>query len=321
MRGLLRLGALAVVAACNARPAPAWVPPPSAPVRAAVVEVDAAPAPLVASVERRLDTLAIDDDDFYRPVLYTWTTPESIADLRVSHRLLVATANSGKFTSPFNRALAHLVSHGGPGRDVARLLTTDPALIRRRYAWPAPFATVMGLGDRSYGTALVRIDLRPTAWIGRFEPAAAQPFRFVDADGTPVAIADVIAAPERIAAIYHVRTEPSQAIPFREYIVCNEAMIASWSIATPAIRAEVDFERGLLDDLRARALEVPLADAVAPAAPGWPHHAPSPSLVERWRSALAFDNVRYRLGPPQLTEIVEALDAYDGSGPPLTVSP
>lgn len=322
----MRLAWIAVVvAACSTSRAP-WVPPPSAPRDAASGEAGPAPsspAPTgdgAIAIDATLDALAVDDADFYRPVLYTWTTPAAIADLRASRQLLVATATSGRFVSPFNRALARTAARPGPGRDLARLLTTEPALLRRRYAWPAPFATVMGLGPRAYGNALVKIELAPEAWIGRFAPAEPDPFRFVDGAGRVVPAAEVLAAPARVAAIFHVRAEATQPLPFREYVVVNEAMVASWSIATPAIRDELARERALVAALAGPARELPLAEVMAPTAPAWAARARRPTLLARWRSAMAFDNVRYRLGPPQLAAIVAALDAYDGSGEPLEVT-
>ena len=98
---------------------------------------------------------------------------------------------------------------------------------------------MLGLGPRSYGTALVRIELAPEAWIGRFDPTAREPFAFVDAGGQPVAMATVLAQPARLGAIFHVRTDPWQGVAFREYVVVSPAMVAAWSIATPAIRAEL----------------------------------------------------------------------------------
>ena len=82
----------------------------------------------------------------------------------------------------------------------------------------------------TYGNALIRIELRPQAWIAT----------------------TVLAEPERIAAIFHVRTEAAQGVRFREreYVVCSTAMVSSWSVATPAIRAELDAEVAMLRVLR-----------------------------------------------------------------------
>jgi hypothetical protein len=268
-------------------------------------------APPEITLVTQLAKLTVSDDDFYRPVLYSWTTPAGIAALRNTRRLLVATATTGGFVSPFLRALALTATRRGPGRDLARTLITDPVLLRRRYAWPHPFATVLGLGDRTYGTALIRIELRPEAWIGRFDPAAADPFTFRDASGATIAIADVLAHPARIGAIFHVRTE--LAVPFREYVVCSAAMVASWSVATPEIRAELDAELATI-----AAVARVASSTSARASSAWAHGGTADWLAG-WHAALAFDNPRYRATPAALATLAAALAAYDPAGAPLSV--
>ncbi|MEO8698857.1 MAG: hypothetical protein ABI867_02405 [Kofleriaceae bacterium] len=283
-----------------------------APVAPAII----APAP--ATLEQRLHGFAVGDDDFYRGVLYTWTTPDSIDKARASRQLLVATAGTGTFTSPFNRALAGLVTVS----PIAKLLATHPALIRRRYAWPAAFATVMGIGPRTYGNALIRIELSPRAWIGRFDPGAAEPFAFVDAQGARVPTAQVVAEPERIGAIFHVRTEATQAIPFREYVVCSAAMITSWSVATRAIRDELDAELAAIRLMREWSEILPADEAVLPASRAWrsmPAVTSDPATL--WRATLAFDNPRYRPHRAPLDALLAELARYDPAGGPVVVSP
>ena len=282
-----------------------------------------APAPVVrndtvaSTVDDRLAALAVNDAEFYRSVLYTWTTPASVADLRASHVLLVATASSGAFTSPYHRAIDAVASSAAPGNEVARILRDDPASARCRYAWPAPYATVRGLGSYSYGTTLIRIELRPTAWIGRFDPAAAEPFTFVDATNTRVPTAAVVAHPERIGAVFHVHV--GFGVRFREYVVCNPAMIAAWSIATPEIRAELDTEIELVTALREQSwTSIELA---TPAATMWSNAAKPASTLARWHATLAFDTPRYRPEPTTLARLAAALAAYDPAGDALSVAP
>lgn len=312
------LVATLVAGSCHRPPPPRLAaligPSPTAP------PVEAAPPPAPA-VDARLAALAVRDDDFYRAVLYTWTPAASIPALRSTRRLLVATATTGRFVSPFNRALAQVARRPGSGQAIARALTTDPALIHRRYAWPAPFATVLGLGPRSYGTALVRIELAPEAWIGRFEPTAREPFAFVDARGQAVAMATVLAQPARVGAIFHVRTDPWQGVAFREYVVVSPAMVAAWSIATPAIRAELAAERALLADLEPGVAALDPDVAAASAVAAWARGARADGLAAAWRAALAFDNPRYRPRRANLRRIARALAAWDPAGPPLEVRP
>lgn len=286
MRSLILYVALAL--ACRGERAPANH----------IALANAAPSDAVSpAVEPALAGYAVTDTDFVRPVLYSWTSPGQIAALRGSHVLLTATSAAGGFVSPFLRELAIVATGRGSGRDVARLLLVNPTLSRRRYAWPAPFATVLGLGARSYGTSLIRIELRADAWTGRFDPMAADPLRFVDAAGATVATAEVLAHPDRIGAIFHVRTERGAQI--REYVVCNEAMIARWSIATPEIRAELDRELAMIATM-ARVRE------------------PSPALLAAWRATLAFDTARYQPAPHALSTVAAALAAYDPAGAPLS---
>src|SRR6185503_7498754 len=96
---------------------------------------------------------------------------------------------------------------------------------------------------------VIQIVLRPEAWIGRFESAAAEPFSVVDAAGAPVPLATVIAAPERLGAVFHVHPDPA----FREYVIASDAMIASWSTATTEIRNKLAAEAALIRELRDRA--------------------------------------------------------------------
>ncbi|MBX3155595.1 MAG: hypothetical protein KF773_06330 [Deltaproteobacteria bacterium] len=291
-----------VLAATAAACGPAAV----APVAGAVRE------PARAALEE-LRAFAVTDDDFYRPVLYTWTTAEGAAALRASKQLLVATASSGTFVSPFNRALAASAASAAPHARIARVVAEHPALIRRRYAWPAPFATVRGIGPVTYGSALVRIELLPEAWIGRFEPGAPHPWRFVDASGAAVPEETVLASPERIAAIFHVRTEDGQPVRFREFVVCSEKALRGWAIATPDIRAELDREARLLLALRGA-----IADDARPAWRAWGRTpGAAATALELWNAALAFDNLRYRPTPHRIDQILDALATYDPTGAPL----
>ncbi|MFY0541323.1 hypothetical protein [Nannocystis pusilla] len=191
------------------------------------------------------DEAAVHHDDFARRVLYTWTTPPQIDALRRSRRLLVADSDVGE-RSPYLRALDGLVD----AHPLAAILRDHPGHRRRRYAWTSPFATALGLGERRYGDALVRIDLAEDALVVGFRPHAAEPFVLEDMSGEPVDLAVALADPGRIGAVYHVRDGPADPIAFREYIVCNESQVAAWSVATPDIRARLDAELALLESLR-----------------------------------------------------------------------
>jgi hypothetical protein len=269
-------------------------------------------------LDARLRARGVADDDFFRTVLYTWTTTPQIANLRAAGRLLIATANSGTMVSPFNRSLPGLAAGSGAAAVLARLLATHPALIRRRYAWTSAFATVLGLGKQTYGNALIRVVLRSEAWIGRYDPTAPDPFQFVDASGATIALDRVVADPERIGAIFHVRTERAVAVPFREYVITNPQMVNSWSVATDEIQAELEREVALLRTLAKHVAVV--RDANEPAHPTWEHTPADADTLTLWRAALAFDGGRYQPRPRTLSALVAALNAYDPAGAPLVSS-
>jgi len=268
-------------------PAPA-PPPPDV----SVTAVDSGP-----TVEQSLRRHAVTDDDFARRVLYTWTTPQQVDALRAHPKLLTATSYQGSGPSRFVLDLEDALKSD----PIAKVVLLHPSLARRRYAWPSPFATRMGLAGRGYGDALIRIVLKPGAHLARFAPG--EPWSIVDVDGNKVEKLD----PEKLAAVFHVRYAKTATAPFREYVVCNEAQIASWSVGTEEIRAEIDAEKALLSSLPAMTM-----------APAWKTLPSDAPLGAVWHAALAFDNERYE--PGAIPAIVTALGTYNPTPPALAHS-
>jgi hypothetical protein len=292
---------------------------------AVAASAEIAPAPPASEQElvSRLRTHAVSSDDFARSVFYTWTSPDQVAALRSSHALLVATSQSSLHPSPYLRLLAELRRSGQPGHELAQLLLEHSQLQGRRYAWISPFATVLGLGERTYGEALIEVVLRPEAIIGRLAraPKGDSPFRFVDLSGNPIPESQVMAHPERLAAIYHLRPqnpqEPTDFVPFREYILCNEAMVLSWSVGTEAIRARLAAETALLRALRPYFAALPQREVYRSAFPAWSLVTADAPLLVQWRAALAFDNRKYRPLTDNLDHIIAGLSRYDATPPQM----
>ncbi len=279
--------------------------------------------PPTAPLIDRLAQRAVYDTAFAKPVLYTWTTDEQVTQLRTSQVLLVADATTGTRITLFNRALMALQDSHAPGHRVAQLLLQRDELRKRRYAWTSPFATVLGLGPRSYGNSLIEVELHPDAIVARFEPAnVAQPFSFVDLRGRPLAQDEVLRMPERIAAVYHVRTGSKDQVPFREYVLCNESMLFRWALTTPEIRARLAEEIEMLETLqRGPFAQLPDEAAAEPAQAEWKVANAPVTLLSLWHASLAFANERYRPTPANLGRIADALRQYHGEGPPLVVRP
>lgn len=275
---------------CRERAAPA-VPPP---VPTVPVVADSGP-----TVAERLRKHAVTDGDFARRVLYTWTTQKQIEALRASKKLLVATSYQGFGPSRFVLDLEDAVKKRSPGHETAHTVLLDPRLSRRRYAWPSPFATRMGLALRGYGDALIRVVLKDGAHIARFAPDT--PWTIVDTSGARVEALD----PAKLGAVFHVRYAATATAPFREYVLCNEDQIESWSVGTDDIDHELGDERALL---------TALASETFTAMPSWPALA-NGSLGALWHASLAFDNERYAPTREKLLAIAKSLEGYDPTRP------
>lgn len=294
------------VAAPNPTPASAPEPPP----------------PARLTLEQRLDKRAVTDERYARRELYSWTTPDQLTLLRQTNTLLVATAKTHGAPSPYSRLLTRLSQTPGQTGELAKLFAEHPGLSKRRYAWPSPFATAIPLGERSYGHALLRIVLKDESYVAKLDPLEKDAFSFVDLRGSAVSLGDALQHPERIAAVFHIRRKPDGGPRFREYIVCNESMIARWSVGTPQERAVVTAEAALIADL----LPSPLVSALGKTQPldaniAWSHAADNPTLLDAWRATLAFDSPKYKPSPKTLKAIADSLAAYDPAGEPLEHAP
>ncbi len=253
-----------------------------------------------------LQALAVYDDDFARDHFYTWTSAEQVAALREGGDFLSADAATGGRPTPFNQALMDLAKGNGQASEIARLLVDEPGLRRHRYAWVSAFATVLGLGPRRYGDELIEVELTAESFVGKFDPVSSKPFEFVSLAGEPVSLAQVLEKPGRIAAIYHLR---SQEVPaYREYVLCNQAMIRRWSLRTPELAARLQRERRLLADLAEDAfVRLPDEAIMEPATPYWRGAEGAASALGLWRASLAFDTPRYRPSTANLERMDAAL--------------
>jgi hypothetical protein len=255
------------------------------------------------SIEARLAALHIGEDNWAQRTVYTWTTHEQVEAMRTSRTLLVATARTRGPPSPFVFGIDTLSRRRGPSGALAKLLADGPRFAKRRYAWKAAYATVLGLAAKRYGDQLVSVRLRENAWVVHFDPQRDPPLRVRDLQQREIALDEALLHAEYIGAVYHVRSGRDTPVPFREYVLVNEAAIERWAVATPDVRAEVAAEGALLRDLRA-AIE----------------HAPG--LVASWKATLAFENDRYgKLDARHLDATIAGLASYDATPAELEVRP
>jgi hypothetical protein len=260
------------------------------------------------ALARLLAADAVYHDKFARRTLYSWTTAEQIDELRKTRRVLVRDESPVNGASYVDQVLYVLSLRGDP---VAQKIYTTP-FARMRFAWPSMWATRAGWPAEQYGDQLIRITLKPDAWIAYLSTATGA-FVIHDLKDEVVPQDAVLAKPERIAAIYFVSDAsvpaaagiPRPASSFREYALCNESMIEWYEVGTARLSQEVDQAISLIETLARHGAETATNDA--PVARGW--HGPAPGVLGAYRGALALDSPNYRLTSDVLRGLLDKLRA------------
>jgi hypothetical protein len=188
-------------------------------------------------------------------VLYSWTTDEQLAALRSKPMLLTRSESSSGALTNLSQVISALADTGNP---LAQVLTGGD-FANGRYAWTNPWAMLRGWPGASQGNRLLRIELRPEAWIAVLDESDLE---VVDIQTGSISTETVLAAPERIAAIFymnHGSANPGCVGEFRSgcgtgayraYFLNNERMVKRWSFGTQAILDELKHSLLFVDTLR-----------------------------------------------------------------------
>lgn len=215
------------------------------------------PAPHPDDPQRRPDTLAnraILSGGAHRSVLYTWTTTEQIEALRAGGRLLHRTHSPKHGESRFDQTLK---AHPRDGLS-SWLLKAQNRF--RRFAWPYPWATLMGWPDENYGTQLLRIELAP-CMTARLRTLAVE--RMNSTRNRPESIHNAWSnhqPRQRVGAVYHehdTQYSPPQnsfmpwGSQLREYVLFSERHVARFSHGDPACLAAIRADIDLLEQVKA----------------------------------------------------------------------
>jgi hypothetical protein len=172
--------------------------------------------------------------------LFSWTTDEQIAELRRDRVLLTREERPG--LGP-GFAIDRLIQRAKETPSEAPVLNRVLELFKKvRYAWTNPWSTRMGWEGETYGNQLIRILLREDAWVMSINEGTQG---VTDLAGRAIPLEAVLAAPERIGALFFRRDAASGGPScgsfasgsngYREFIVGNEAMVEEWSIGTDAL--------------------------------------------------------------------------------------
>jgi hypothetical protein len=266
----------------------------------------------------------VSNDTPFRRVLYSWTTKEQAAALRRDRRLLL----KGSQDTPFSAYDAGLWQSYNQDR-LARLLFNPPFLMHR-YAWVSAWATRFSADARPYGDELIRITLKEDALVVAFFPGAPAASRWAvfDLRGQRLTEAEGLKKASKIGAVYHVHRTQAGEPTFREFIVCNEAMVESWALATDDLKEQLRKEQQALDIWRRSQLdgrpsfspqEVLSWQAGIPDG-SWAT-APSSGREAIYESALAFATERYTPTTINADELLASLASLKIEGPALEHRP
>jgi hypothetical protein len=268
---------------------------------------------------------AVSHADVGRSVLYSWTTVEQIEELRTDPTLLTRSASAAGERGRASDYIAELAATG----DAMATVLAGADYERKRFAWTNPWATVLGWAGENYGDQLLEIRLRPQSLIGRLDRRSAT-WAFYDVDNAPVDSTIALASPGRIAAVYFVDDREvndcggtfGNGPAYREYFVCNEAMIAGWSARTDAIRTAlvgaVEALGVLERALAAMECRIPDGDLAC-----WREHVVAVwgreprGLVESYEAGLTFPNDLYMPSANNIARLVAAIELAEFEPDPL----
>lgn len=268
---------------------------------------------------------------------FSWTTDEQAAALRTDRVLFSKSEQEG--AGP-GYAFTYLSQFASNAQDVqqrdeegelARLLGNGDLFAKKRYAWSEPWATRMGWPGEEYGNNLLRIVLKPEAWLVVVDNGELSVF---DLDNMPVTLADALAQPERIGAILFVKgaseggpgcgTFSNGSNGYREFILGNLAMVEEWSMGTQQIRDRLqaniaDLTR-FFGQMRSCPVVTTAQDWNRTTVCSW--YAPSaPDEISTYEQAVAIPSQNYLPVPAQIAAIIETLQGDLFEPNPLIVNP
>jgi len=267
-----------------------------------------------------------------RRELYSWTSDEQAAALRRDRVLFTETERPGLGPGYAFTVLQMLADTAAPEpKQLAGLLVQRFA--KGRYGWPEPWATRMGWPGESYGRNLLRIVLRPEAWLVVVENGS---LRVVDLQNQAVELATALASPERLGAILYNK-DAFEGGPscgsfgggingYREFIVGNLAMVEQWSLSTQEIRERLSANIAQLTRFLGaiRACPIPTnPDAWnLQVVCAWPVHFEPPfTETAAYEAALAIPSPNYLPIPERIAHMIDTLQGDLFEPDPLLVTP
>jgi len=261
-------------------------------------------------------------------VLYSWTTAEQAAELRQDRVLLTRTETPDLGRGYAFTSMDALAAKGTAPENQLLSRISNERFTKARFAWPNAWATRMGWPGEDYGDQLLRIVLKPEAWILVVRDTVG--IAVVDLDNNLVPIADALAQIERIAAVYFYKEDvvnrgsySSCGGGYREFVLGNEAMIEEWSLGTQDIRDRIASDADAVDrfmlSLRADPPGFDPGTFNEYVACSW--DSPPASAIDEYLRSLSIPSEYYTPLPAELANLSATLRASLFDPDPLIVNP
>jgi hypothetical protein len=296
------------------------------------IAVACSPPPLLSPAV--FEPQMFDSARLARRELFSWTMDEQAAELRRDQVLFTRSERPGMGPGYAFTVIAQLALDATESEraQLASLLGGD-LFAKARFAWSEPWATRMGWPGEDYGNNLLRIVLKPEAWVVVVRAGDLSVF---DLQNQPVSLTDALANPTRLGAIFFER-DASAGGPFcggsfisgsngyREFILGNLAMVEEWSLGTQQIKDRLSANIQQLTSFLQRIRVCPLTSGM----PEWNSNVvcdwdrASTDLSEQiaYERSLAIPSDNYLPLPAQLATMIETLQGDLFELDPLVVNP
>jgi hypothetical protein len=269
-----------------------------------------------------------------RREFFSWTTDEQAAELRRDQVLFTRAERPGMgpgYAFEFLERFAQDSTE--PERAMLASLIGGQLFAKARFAWTEPWATRMGWPGEVYGGQLLRIVLKPEAWVVVLKGGNLSVF---DQQNQLVSLADALANPTRLGAIYYEKDAAaggpscggsfvSGGSGYREFILGNLAMVEEWSLGTQQLRDRLSaniqqlstfFERSRSCPVKTSAQQWNLQVVCA-----WFRSEAPRTELEAYERSLAIPSDNYLAIPERIATMIETLRGDLFEPDPLVVTP
>jgi len=268
--------------------------------------------------------------------LFSWTTDEQAAELRRTGVLFSRSERPGMGPGYAFQVFDQIANDGTSPPSIRSMLASTlggELFEKARYSWSEPWATRMGWPGEDYGGNLLRIVLKPEAWIVVVRNADLSVF---DLQNQSVPLADALANPARLGAIFYEKDASvggpscngsfnSGGNGYREFIIGNLAMVEEWSLGTQYIRDRLSENIAQLSTFLERIRACPVTTGAQQwnlsVVCGWDGRVAAPTELSAYEQSLAIPSDNYLAVPERIAAMIETLqgDLFDPE--PLVVTP